>query len=57
MQVLANIMVVIILQYITVSKQHIVLNLHNVTCQLYLNKARWGEKCQGHNENAKRLLT
>lgn len=57
MQVLANIMVVIILQYRTVSKQHIVLNLHNVTYQLYHNKARWGEKCQGHNENAKRLLT
>lgn len=57
MQVLANIMVVIILQYISVSKEHIVLNLYNITCQLYLNKARWGEKCQGHNENAKRLLT
>ena len=31
---------VIISKYIRVSNQHIVhLNLHNVTCQLYLNKA------------------
>lgn len=36
--VLSNLMVVITLQYIHVSN-HVTLNLHNVTCQSYLNKA------------------
>ena len=40
MEVLANTaMVVITLQYISVSNQHVVLNLHKSICQLYLNKA------------------
>ena len=38
---LPNAMVVIILQYINVSNKHLyILNLHNVICQLYLNKTR-----------------
>ena len=40
MEVLANVMVVIILQYRRASNQHIVhLKLHNVICQLYLKYA------------------
>ena len=40
MEVLAKAMVVIILQYISVSNQHVyTLNLHKVICQLYFNKA------------------
>ena len=43
MEVLA--MVVIILQYINVSNQHMfTLNLYNVICQLYLNKAGKGRR-------------
>ena len=37
MEAVANAMVVIILQYISVSNLY--LNLYNVICQLYLNKA------------------
>lgn len=37
MEALANAMVVIIFQYISVSNLY--LNLYNVTCQLYLGKA------------------
>ena len=42
MKVLANAKVVNTLQYTSVSSQHIILytlNLYNVTCQFYLNKA------------------
>ena len=40
MKVLANITVVIILQYISLSNQHFVhLELEHVICQLYLNEA------------------
>ena len=41
MEVVANTMVVIILQFIKVSSQldALNLNLHNVMCQLHLNKA------------------
>lgn len=39
MEVLAKAMVVIILQYISVSNQYVIhLNLDNAICQLYLNK-------------------
>ena len=38
MQVLAKAMVVIILQYISLSNMLYTLSLHNVICQLYLNK-------------------
>ena len=37
MEVLANAVMVVILQYVS----NYTLNLHNVICQLYLNKA-WG---------------
>lgn len=40
MEVLANAMVVIILQYISVSNKLHTLNLHSVIYRLYLNKAR-----------------
>lgn len=41
MQVLANTIVIIILQYINVSNKHMyTLNLHAIICKLYLNKAR-----------------
>ena len=47
MKILANAMVVIILQYINVPKQHP--KLHNVIYQLYLNKAgekkKWTHNC------------
>ena len=46
MEVVANTMVVIILQFITVSNEHFVylkLTL-KVMCQLYLNKARKNKK-------------
>lgn len=40
MKVLANATVVIVLQNINVANQHAVhLNLHNIMCQLYPNKA------------------
>ena len=44
MQVLARVIMVIILQYVSISNQHVVhLKLHNVICQLYLNKiGGWG---------------
>ena len=43
MEMLANAMVIIILQYVHVSNQHIVyLKLYNVTCQCYLKS--WGKK-------------
>lgn len=44
-EVLANAMVIIILQYINVLNQHAVtLNLHNIIYQLYLNKTGGGGK-------------
>ena len=49
MEVLANTIVVIKLQYTRVSNQHV--NLQNVICQLYLNKAR---KKIGYNKKEKR---
>ena len=40
MEVLANTMIIIILQYVSSQKTVHLENLHNVICQLYLNKAR-----------------
>ena len=43
MEVLVNTVVVVLLQYMSVSNQHMyTLNLHNVIYQLYLNKAGGG---------------
>ena len=42
MKVLIHATVVIIFQYISISNQHNtpIVNLYNVVCQLYLNKAK-----------------
>lgn len=39
MEALTDALVVLILQFVNISNQHVYLTLHNVMCQLYLSKA------------------